>query len=195
MDISAFVALQNWGSVPDWFGAVGTVGAVAYALYSGLRGDKRLAQERQEAAVDRGLFRQEQAERTAAAKRRLAAQVTLLAQKVDSSNPSRNGFAGPAVRWVVHNGGNEPISMVAVAQRPIPSESESAAAEIAHSWAVIEAGGSREVLTQLRGDNFHPNREVQFTDGTGARWQRRAFGELRELAHEDPEAIELRLIS
>lgn len=186
--------------MPDWFAAAGTIGAVAYALHAGLRDHKRWARERAEAAdrlqreqeqaaEDRKLFRQEQAERAEAARRRLAAQVTVIAQKSYSSNASRNGFLGPAVRWEVHNGGDEPISMVAVVQRPIPSDSEAAAPEISKSWPVIEAGGSREALIQLHGDNFHPNREVQFTDGTGARWQRKSFGELREIAGDDPEAI------
>lgn len=203
------MAQQNWGSVPDWFAAVGTVGAVAYALHTGRRDQKRWERERKEAedrfrheqqqaadrlrreqeqsAEDRAVFRQ-QAE---IAKRRLAGRVTVIAQKVHSSKPHRDGFEGPAVKWEVHNAGDEPISMVVVAQRTIPSGPEAVAVEIAESWPVIEAGGSRETLTQLHGENFHPNREVQFTDGAGIRWQRKSFGELRELPDEDPETIRL----
>lgn len=189
MDIPAFMALQDWGSVPDWLAAVGTIAAVGYALRVGFRDHKRLENERREAAEDRKLFRQEQAQQAVAARRRLAAQVTVVAGRVHSLDRDRNGFEGPGVKWEVHNGGDEPISLVALVQRPIPSESEAVAPEISEWWPVIEAGGSREIVTRLYGDNYHPNREVQFTDGTGARWQRKSLGGLRELLADDPEMV------
>jgi hypothetical protein len=183
------MAVQNWGSVPDWLAAVGTIAAVAYALRAGFRDHKRLETERREAAADRRLFRQEQAQQAMAARRRLAAQVTLVAGRTLVLLEDGLGFEGPAVKWQVHNGGDEPISLVALVQRPVPSESEAAAPEIADFWPAIEAGGSREIYTRLYGSNYHPNREVQFTDGTGARWQRKTLGGLRELLPDDPEMV------
>lgn len=193
----------DWGSVPDWLAAVGTISAVGWALHLGLRDGKRLdielegaakdraaaAAEREAAAEERELDRKDRAEERAAEERRLAAQVTLIAVKSYSSNKLQNGFEGRAVNWKVHNGGNEPISMVTLIQREIDPAvgAETGIADIAEQWNVIEAGGTRQVLTELGERTFHPNREVQFNDGRGVRWQRKSLGGLRLLEADDPE--------
>ncbi|MGC7150909.1 hypothetical protein [Paenarthrobacter ureafaciens] len=56
---------------------------------------------------------------------------------------------------------------------------------------MIEPGGSRSITTAIYNDpqDFERQREVQFTDGTGQRWQRKEFGALRPILPNDPEAI------
>jgi hypothetical protein len=201
----------DWGSVPDWLAAVGTISAVGWALHLGLRDGKRLdielegaakdraaaAAEREAAAEERELYRKDRAEEKEAEKRRLAAQVTLIAEKSYSHNEKQNGFLGRAVNWSVHNGGNEPISMVTLVQREIDPESgaETGNADMPKQWNVIEAGGTRRVLTELGERTFHPNREVQFNDGSGVRWQRKSLGALRLLEGDDPEATRIYITS
>jgi hypothetical protein len=152
--------------------------------------DRRAAAaERAEASAERELFRQHRESEIEAAKRRLAAQVTLIAEKSYSANKLQNGFEGPGVNWIVHNGGNEPISMVFLVQREIDPESgaETGRYQMAQQWNVIEAGGTRRALTELGGQAFNSNREVQFIDGAGVRWQRKSRGNLRPLEDDDPE--------
>lgn len=203
MSFGELLTSPDWGSVPDWLAAIGTIGAVGWALHLGLRDGKRLDKERQEAkkdraaaaaereaaAEERAIYRKDRAEEKEADKRRLAAQVTLIAEKSYSNNPSRYGFEGPAVNWSVHNGGSEPISLVTLVQREIESEGGAATGDVdmAKQWNVIEAGGTRQVLTEVRGRTFDRNREVQFIDGAGVRWQRKSLGALRPLEDEDPE--------
>lgn len=43
MDIGALFSSPDWGTVPDWFAAVGTISAVCVALAFGFRDSKRLA--------------------------------------------------------------------------------------------------------------------------------------------------------
>lgn len=204
MNIGELLTSQNWGSVPDWLAAVGTIGAVGWALHLGLRDGKRLdlerheaKQDREAAADERALYRKDRAEEKDAEKRRLAAQVTLIAEKSHSYNKLQNDFEGPAVNWTVHNGGNEPISMVTLVQREIDpaTGTETGNADMAKQWNVIEAGGTRRALTELSGRTFHPNREVQFTDGAGVRWQRKSLGVLRMLEADDPEATRIYITS
>ncbi|MET4620424.1 hypothetical protein ABIE18_001873 [Arthrobacter sp. 2762] len=193
MDIPAFVALQDWGSVPDWLAAVGTIGAVTIALRFGLRDGVRLAEERRESKADRELFRQQQSEEAEARKRRLAAKVTVIADRSPSGFHPEMGEARQYVAWTVHNGGDEPISMVSVVQRLRTGApgADTAPTEISHTWSMIEPGASRSITTPIYDDprNFEREREVQFTDGAGQRWQRKEFGALRSIAPNDPEAI------
>ncbi|MBT2523274.1 hypothetical protein [Arthrobacter sp. ISL-28] len=200
MDIGAFMALQDWGSLPDWFAAAGTIGAVAWALYVGRRDGKRLDAERleakadrEEAAADRALFRQQQSDEAEARKRRLAAKVTVIAEKTYIGPESIRGYEGRGIRWKVHNGGDEPILMVSVVQRPMPNEegAETAVSQISKTWPAIEPGGFREEVTPLYSEEWHPEREVQFTDGSGQRWQRKAYGGLRTISPDDPDALRM----
>ena len=81
----------DWGTVPEWFAAVGTIGAVLLALLVARRDGKRYdreveeaRQDRQAAAADReraaedsARLRQEQEERSLQRKREFAQSVTL----------------------------------------------------------------------------------------------------------------------
>ena len=194
MDINTFLALQNWGSVPDWFAAVGTITAVAVALRFGLRDHARLEQERKDAAADRELFRQEQAEQAKALKRRLAGKVTIVVDREWGPHPATGG-PRQHLTWKVHNGGEEPISMVSIVERLRPGApgADKAPVHIAYTWRAIEAGGQRTHLTDSYRDpsEFETFREVQFTDGSGVRWQRKESGALREIGPDDPEALKM----
>lgn len=193
VDIPAFMAFQNWGSVPDWLAAVGTIGAVSIALRFGLRDGTRLEDERKEAMADRELFRQQQLSEAEARKRSLAAKVTVIADRSPSGFHPGLGEARQYVHWTVHNGGDEPISMVSVVQRLRPGApgADTATTEISQTWPMIEPGASREITTPIYQDpqDFERQREVQFTDGTGQRWQRKEFGALRPIAPDDAEAL------
>ena len=61
--------------------------------------------------------------------------------------------------------------------------------DLVHTWQAIEAGGERQVERPYDGHLYHPEREVQFSDGSGVRWQRTSSGSLRQMIRGDPEAI------
>jgi hypothetical protein len=189
------MALQDWGSVPDWLAAVGTIGAVSVALWFGLRDSKRLADERKEAMADRELFRRQQLAEAEARKRSLAAKVTVISTKSQSGFHPSMGEPRQFVDWKVHNGGDEPISMVSVVQRLRPGApgADTSPTEICKTWPMIEPGGSERFRTSIYQDpqDFEAQREVQFTDGTGQRWQRKEFGTLRPIEPGDPEALRM----
>jgi hypothetical protein len=193
VNISAFRALHDWGSVPDWLAAVGTIGAVTVALRFGLRDGSRLADERKEAMADRELFRQQQLSEAETRKRSLAAKVTVIADRSPSGFHPSMGEPRQFVDWTVHNGGDEPISMVSVVQRLRPGApgADTAPTEISQTWPMIEPGASRVVRTPIYHDpqDFERQREVQFTDGTGQRWQRKEFGALRPIGPGDAETL------
>ena len=82
----------DWGSVPDWLAAIGTISAVMLALHLGRRDGKRLAEERLEAKADREAAANERAEYAkqreealTVARRRLAAQVTIVVEPSDKA--------------------------------------------------------------------------------------------------------------
>lgn len=193
------MALQNWGSVPDWFVAAGTTGAVIVALWLGRRDRNRLEDERREAMADRELFRRQQLDEAEMRKRSLAAKVTVIADKTPSGFHPNTGEPRQYVHWTVHNGGDEPISMVSVVQRLRAGApgADTAPTMIDHTWAMIEAGASRTTRTKVYNDpqDFEPQREVQFTDGTGQRWQRKELGALRRITSDDPEKLGIVLLS
>lgn len=194
----AFMALQNWGSVPDWFVAIGTIGAVTVALWSGYRDRRRLEEERKDAIADRALFRVQQLEEVELRKRSLAAKVTVIAEKTPSGFHPDMGEARQYIDWTVHNGGDEPISMVSVVQRLREGApgADTAPTLIGKTWPMIEPGASRTARTAVYHDpqDFEPQREVQFTDGTGQRWQRKEFGALRRITPDDPEKLGIVLL-
>lgn len=192
------MALQNWGSVPDWFVAIGTISAVTVALWLGRRDRKRLEEERKEAMADRELFRRQQLEEAQMRKRNLAAKVTVIADKTPSGFHPVMGEPRQYVDWTVHNGGDEPISMVSVVPRLRAGApgADTAPTMIGQTWPMIEPGASRTARTAVYNDpqDFEPQREVQFTDGTGQRWQRKEFGALRRITPDDPEKLGMVLL-
>lgn len=193
MEIQDWAAQQAWGSWADWFAAVGTIAAVGVALGFGVRDGKRLTVERLEAAEDRARFREQQSAEVEARKRRLAAKVTVIADRSPSGFHPDMGEARQYVNWTVHNGGEEPISMVSVVQRLRPGApgADAAPTEISQIWPMIEPGASRTATTGIYNDpmDYERQREVQFTDGTGQRWQRKEFGALRPISSDDDEAL------
>ncbi|MDR6436051.1 hypothetical protein J2790_001172 [Paenarthrobacter nicotinovorans] len=193
-DIGALFTSPDWGSVPDWLAGVGTISAVLVALHLGRRDGKRLREEREEAKADREAaareraeFRQQREAELTAAKRKLAAQVTVV-NEIHRAGKIRYDTK---LLWKVHNGGEEPISKIVIARREMHPDADPLTTLHAQ-WQSIEAGGIREILTPFTGDMALPESEVQFTDGTGVRWQRKDSGELRQLAEDDPENIRVR---
>lgn len=191
MSIGELLTSPDWGTVPDWLGAFGTVSAVAWALHLGRRDGKRLDEERVEAkndresaAADRALFRRQQEAEAEAQKRRLAAKVTLVVEPIRAE-------AERYIKWTVHNGGDEPISMATVVRRVVPEGDNwvTPPVQLCHTWPSIEPGGSRTKTVGLFDALEMREGELQFTDGTGQRWQRMEFGRLRSLDSGDPEAV------
>lgn len=177
--------------MPDWFAALGTISAVGIALSFGLRDHARLERERAEAKEDRELFRKERAAEAGVMKRRLARKVTLVAQTVRTYNSSwRKDKYEDSVVWKVHNGGDEPISQVFAIQKLLPEVAkDDPVMQICAKWDAIEAGGSREHTTRLKRsfDDFQYQRELQFTDGAGRRWQRKTQGALFSVDPNNPD--------
>lgn len=196
MDIGNLFTSPDWGTIPDWLAAIGTISAVVVALSLAHRDAERLAEERKEAkgdrleaAKERALFREQQAAEAEERKRRLAAKVTLVVK------PFHDG-AESFIRWTVHNGGDEPVSMVSVVRRPQPVNAslEKPGVEVSHTWPSIEARGERTKVTQVYDTLKMREGEVQFIDGAGQRWQRKEFGSLRMLSKEDPDTLRMVMI-
>jgi hypothetical protein len=191
VSIGELFTVPDWGTVPDWLAAIGTISAVGVALGLAHRDAERLEVERREAKADReeaakerALFREQQAAEAEERKRRLAAKVTLVVK------PFHEG-AEKFIRWTVHNGGDEPIAMVSVIRRPLPrnGSEEKPDVQVCHTWPSIEAGGDRTEVTQVHDTFYMREGELQFIDGAGQRWQRMEFGSLRMVNPDDPDRI------
>lgn len=198
MSLGELFTAPDWGTVPDWLAALGTFSAVLLALHLARRDGLTLEAERKEAMADRELFRQQQRAEAETRKRSLAAKVALVATRTPVySNPGK-GEPWQVIDWIVHNGGDEPISMVSVVGRLRPEApgGDKAPTEICHTWSMIEPGASREKRTYVYRypQDYQHEREVQFTDGTGQRWQRKEFGALRSIEPDDDEALKLVMI-
>lgn len=185
----------DWGSVADWLAGLATLSAVLVSIWLAQRDGKRLEVERREAAEDRAEFRRLQAEEAEQGKRRLASQVTLYSESGYDS-------AGKQVSrtYHVHNGGDEPITMVKVVERPTVGDTLSTVGHTVEWWDTIEAGGRRmEVLKYVPGEailQVHPaNRSLIFSDGAKRRWERKELGGLSRFKEDDPDAPELHLSS
>lgn len=186
------LAAQDWGSVPDWLAAVGTVSAVCVALYFASRDSQRLDQERREAKADRAeaakeraLFRDQQEAEAEARTRRLAGKVSLEVE------PYLDPLARDGITWTVHNSSEQPITMVSVIRRALPPEEGMVPPEpeVCMTWTSIEAGGFRVKDTVLYDKNNMREGELQFTDGEGRRWQRMEFSGFRPMEADDPDAL------
>ncbi|MHC6592913.1 hypothetical protein [Arthrobacter sp. C152] len=192
MSIGELFTAPDWGTVPDWLAAAGTVSAVVLALRLARRDSKRLETERQEAMADRQSFREQRVAEAEARKRGLAAKVSLVAKKTTLSMLPDAGVPRQVINWSVHNNGDEPISMVSIVQRLHPEApgADQSATELSYTWPMIEPGGTREWNTDVYRDpqDFEYQREVQFTDGTGQRWQRKEFGAMRTIDPGDEDA-------
>ena len=182
----------NWGSVPDWLAAFGTVSAVCLALALAHRDGKRLKEERllaqaerMQAAEERALFREQQAAEAEERKRRLASRVSLEVQPYSDPAGIRR------IRWTVRNGSEQPITMVSVIRRALPLEEggEVPLPMIYKTWTTIEPGGSRIEDALIYDQNNMREGELQFTDGNGVRWQRLEFGALRPITSTDPDGL------
>lgn len=195
MDFQGLLTSQDWGSVPDWLAAIGTVAAVSVALSFGHRDHKRMqieradaaadrkaaAREREEAARDRARFREQQDAEADERKRRLASRVALTVE------PFMDDIGERKWRWSVHNGSEEPISGVAFVARSKPLEGTEAPPPFSFGrWISIEGHGNRDVVTAPFGDDLIGEGELQFLDGAGQRWQRKESGTLRPLTADDP---------
>ncbi|MFE4198104.1 hypothetical protein ACFRJ9_19795 [Paenarthrobacter sp. NPDC056912] len=192
MDINALFTNPDWGSLADWFAASGTIAAVVIALNFGLADRQRLKIERKEAAEDRRIFRQERAEQAEADKRRIASKVTVLVEGFWLGDLEAENGRRRSIKWEVHNGGDEPISMVCVVQTLTPKAPGAAEApyQIDHVWPAIKPGQTVNHTQAFYRDSsdFLPFREVWFTDSAGQRWRRNQFGTLDEIAKGDPRA-------
>ncbi|MFF2842498.1 hypothetical protein [Paenarthrobacter sp. NPDC057981] len=192
MDINALFTNPDWGSLADWFGAAGTIAAVAVALRFGLSDRKRLNTEREEAAEDRKIFRQERAEQAQASKRRFATKVTVIVEGISLDDPDAENGRRRAIKWEVHNGADEPISMVCVVQTLTPNAAAGGVApyHIDRVWPAVKPGQTVHHQNAFYQDpsDFLPFREVWFTDSAGQRWRRNQFGVLEEINQGDPRA-------
>lgn len=196
MSIEELFTAPDWGTVPDWLAAIGTISAVCLAVWLARRDGTRLEEERREAKADReeaakerALFREQQAAEAEERKRRLAAKVTLVV-KLFHEGPEK------FFKWTVHNGGDEPISMVSVVRRALPRDGsdEKPEVQVCYTWPSIEAHGERTEVTQVY-DTFNMREgELQFTDGYRQRWQRKEFGSLRKIDSDDPDALGMVMI-
>jgi hypothetical protein len=192
VSIEELFSAPDWGALPDWLAAIGTISAVGVALGLAHRDGKRLDEERreakaerEEAAKDRALFREQQAAEAEERKRRLASKVSVGVETYRDEMLQRH------IIWTVHNGSDQSITMVSVVRRALPLEdgAEPPSPMICRTWTSIEAGGSREDDFQVRDENNMREGELQFTDGNGVRWQRMEFGSLRTVESGDPDAL------
>ena len=191
MSIGELFTAPDWGTLPDWLAAFGTISAVVVALRLAHRDGERLEEERREAkedrdeaAKDRALFREQQAAEAEERKRRLASQVSVVVEAYRDEMLLRH------VIWTVHNGSDQPITMASVIRRCVPVEKgvEPPPPMICKTWTSIEAGGSRTEDTTVYDEGRMREGELQFTDGVGQRWQRKEFGSLRTMEADDPDA-------
>lgn len=188
MDIGALFSSPDWGTVPDWLAAVGTISAVCVALAFGFRDSKRLhiermeaaedrktaLIERQEAAKDRERFREQQEAEAAEKKRRLASRVSLNKEVFIDDIGERK------LLWKIHNGGDEPISwVVARVQKSRPGDLKTRDTYKLRNWSSIEAGGTRTHTSEVFESGIVGEGQLLFTDGSGLRWQRGEYGSLK----------------
>ncbi|QCU77255.1 hypothetical protein E7744_02750 [Citricoccus sp. SGAir0253] len=115
--LATAVGAWDWGTVPEWFAAVGTVGAVGAALIANrinARERADAARERREAAEDRNRFRRIQEEEAAERRQELARQVsftfTAVALRDEFGEPTNE--VGLDLKIVNH--GPSPISHVQI---------------------------------------------------------------------------------
>lgn len=190
MDINALATNPDWGSLADWFGAIGTIAAVIVALGFGLADRQRLKIERAEAAEDRKIFRQERAEQAEEYERRFAAKVTVHVERVSVPDPEAQDGQRRGIKWEVHNGGEVPISTVCIVQtlRPGAPGADQTRYQIDHIWRVLKPGQDVEKTVAFDRDStdYEPFREVWFTDGAGKRWSRNHIGSLGAIGRDDP---------
>lgn len=153
------LASVDWGSVPEWFAAIGTVGALFVALI---------------------LLRNELADRRRAAEvadRRPADGIFAWAEP-------RTDAGG----WqtFVHNRSDEPIYDAVVyftplTDPPLPTEES--------VWGTVPPGGPKagDRYGDRPGDLFGiPPVEIEFTDGRGRHWRRDDTGQLQRLDTRHP---------
>lgn len=184
MDWDSFFTFQNWGAVPDWAGAIGTIGAVILALASASSSKKQLreerrnaADERKEAAHERALLREQYARELATYRRRTAGRVTLT---ITESPAEASGLQFRyRYTWTLRNQAELPIYQVVLVERDL---SPNGSNELKKHWAVIEGGGTRTFEYEGPFGGF---KEAQFTDGDGVRWLLPEGGVPVELSSED----------
>lgn len=153
------MANVDWGSAPDWLAAIGTVGALGVALY---------------------LLRQEMQERRRSLKRADRAP----ADQIFAWAQPRTDAGG----WqtFVLNKSDEPVYDVVVRLTPL---SEPPLPPYEAVWGTVAPGDARagDSFSNRPNDLFGvPSVDVEFTDGRGRHWIRRAGGELEQLDHRAP---------
>ena len=199
MDWQSFWAYQDWGSVPEWFGAVGTIAAVALALYSNKVSRKQLQKaqetaelERAEAAEDRRRFREQREREELAERRRAASRVSLVA----TPEPWYDRIDQPSMTTTIEvlNGGSEPIRLVTIAARklqdPPPPEPTTM---IPGNWGTIE-GHAKRSARHLHAKDSRWGFEVQFTDQNDVRWVLDEYGKLVELNTDTARAVKMMIL-
>lgn len=147
-------AAIDWGSVPDWFAAIGTVGALVVAL---LLLGKELKDRRRAAAL---------------ADLQPASQVFAWAKP----EKARKGWA-----TYVLNGSNEPIYDVIV--RFTPRIDRSGAQTVERLWGTVAPGRPEKgdwYPNDPREVFGFPRVEIEFTDGRGRHWVRDPDGHLEQ---------------
>lgn len=149
-----WLATLNWGSVPDWFAAVGTIGAVAVALYLAEKG----------ARDQRGREREAQASCISSWHQPGREDVVI-------SNPSSSAIYNVAISFGVSYGEGEPFQQgneFNVFLRALPA-GESRIHEPPTPPELV----GRELAVS-----------VTFKDAQGVHWRRDATGKLYETAEQ-----------
>lgn len=150
---------MNWGSVPDWLAAVGTVGAlfVALALLCREMKDRRHAAEMADRKPADGVF-------------------AWVEPRTD---------AGGWQTFVL-NRSDQPVYDAVVYFTPL---TDPPLPTVESVWGTVPPGDPRpgdrfgDHPTDLFGI---PTVEIEFTDGRGRHWRRDADGQLRRLEHRSP---------
>lgn len=176
MNFGGLLAAADWGSVPEWFGAIGTIAAVVVALASSASSKEQLATERLEAAEDRKRFREQHEREMLDARRSYASRVSVTEDRYDGPN----SHLLIAEQWTVRNAGAAAIRDVYLVVR----DDDDDLPTVIGRWPVVEGGGFKRVIKV--NDAPRGPRHVRFTDLNGIRWLLTDTGDLREVSDADP---------
>lgn len=171
--VGGWFGTADWGSVPEWFGAVGTILAVIVALRFGLKDGKRLDAELRSAAEDRAASHRElgliQHDRRAD----LARKVLFTLEPLDPNEAGR-GLPRNGARFQIFNFSEFPIYDVKAGY-----SHENYEVNAVRKWDSIAPGGSRAVETTSSVREFGGLPTVAFLDVRGRGWFLDNFGILR----------------
>jgi hypothetical protein len=159
----------NYGTLPDWLAAIGTVGALAFALV---------------------LFARDQEDRRRAQARRvvcwLVVEPTTSSFRPGIEGPTTTSIVGDHLEALLHNGSEEPVFDCRVQVDLDPRQASTAGPD--SNWRLVltermlPPGRTPRPLWELPGRDLpHANVWMVFTDANNQRWQRSHTGRLSRL--------------